>query len=563
MVEVPNATHGDGSPEAKRIIEAQRTLESSRSTFENLWREIDDRINVANQEFFGGHRVRGDKRTSKIFDATPVIALVRFGAALNSMLTPEQQRWHLLRAQNAEVNRLIPVREYFDTLQDILFTVRYSPKANFRSQIQDCYLSLGKYGTCALLTEAVDEGPVPLRYRSIPLNQLYIVANASGWIDTVYRRFKYTARQAAERWGKDALPAQVKKHVEDVDPDKEFWFIHVVEPNRQRDASKRDFRGMAFSSVYVSETGKAVVHRGGFKTFPYAVSRYLTNENEVYGRSPAAMVLPDIKMINRMSEDTIAASRLLIRPPMLLADDGIFNATGGPRAYRQEPGGLNYGGIDPITGRERIKPLNTGARPDFGEAVLEQRRNVVNDAFLVTLFEILIDGPTMTATEVLERAREKAVLLTPTMGRQQSELLGPTIERELSILADAGMLPPVPDELRELDDFEIEYDSPLTRSQRAEEGAGLLRTLEGLGLMAQFDETALDIVNPREAGKLLAHINAVPGKALRSDDELAELDRQRAEQAAREEAVNAAQPLATAQKQSAEAQRIQQETEQA
>ena len=36
---------------------------------------------------------------------------------------------------------------------------------------------------------------------------------------------------------------------------------------------------------------------------------------------------------------------------------------------------------------------------------------VINDAFLVTLFQILTETPEMTATEVIERTREKGALL--------------------------------------------------------------------------------------------------------------------------------------------------------
>jgi hypothetical protein len=76
--------------------------------------------------------------------------------------------------------------------------------------------------------------------------------------------------------------------------------------------------------------------------------------------------------------------------------------------------------------------------------MLAEGRAIINDSFLVTLFQILIDSPQMTATEVLQRAQEKGALLSPTMGRQQSEFLGPTIERELDVLAQQGMIPPMP-----------------------------------------------------------------------------------------------------------------------
>jgi hypothetical protein len=51
--------------------------------------------------------------------------------------------------------------------------------------------------------------------------------------------------------------------------------------------------------------------------------------------------------------------------------------------------------------------------------------------FLLTLFEIMVETPRMTATEVLKRSQEKSMLLTPLVARQQNESLSPMIEREL------------------------------------------------------------------------------------------------------------------------------------
>ena len=59
--------------------------------------------------------------------------------------------------------------------------------------------------------------------------------------------------------------------------------------------------------------------------------------------------------------------------------------------------------------------------------------------------QILQDNPRMTATEVIERTREKGILLAPTVGRQQSEYLGPLVDREIDVLVEQGLLPPMPD----------------------------------------------------------------------------------------------------------------------
>jgi hypothetical protein len=170
-------------------------------------------------------------------------------------------------------------------------------------------------------------------------------------------------------------------------------------------------------------------------------------------------------------------------------------------------------------------------------------RSVINDGFLVSLFQILVETPAMTATEVLERAREKGALLSPTMGRQQSEALGPMIEREVDVLIKQNMLPPMPDVMVEAGgQFDIEYDSPLSRSQRAEEASGWLRTLEAaiayanttqdLGVLDQFDS---DVIYQQ-----LAEINAVPQSWMRGEDAIKQIRESRAQQQQMQQAMEAA-----------------------
>jgi len=179
-------------------------------------------------------------------------------------------------------------------------------------------------------------------------------------------------------------------------------------------------------------------------------------------------------------------------------------------------------------------------------------RSVINDAFLVSLFQILVETPAMTATEVLERAREKGALLSPTMGRQQSESIGPMTEREIDLLNQQGLLPPLPPALVEADgEYEIEYDSPLTRSQRAEEAAGWLRTLEAAIAHANTtqDLSVLDHFNTDVIYPQLAEINAVPPSWMNSEKTVAALRQNRQQQQDVQQAIEAAPAAAGVMKQ--------------
>jgi len=139
----------------------------------------------------------------------------------------------------------------------------------------------------------------------------------------------------------------------------------------------------------------------------------------------------------------------------------------------------------------------------------------------------------MTATEVMERAREKGALLSPTMGRSQTEYLGPLIERELDVLAQQGLLPEMPEELIEAGtEFDTIYDSPLSRAQRAEEATGLMRLMEWASAHVQItgDPSPLDWVDWDAALPELADISAVPFRWMRNMKGVEELRASRAQQ---------------------------------
>jgi Bacteriophage head to tail connecting protein len=534
---------------ADEIIRRQERLAADRATWETHWQEIAARV-LPRQDEFVRKRPAGEKRTEHIYDATAALALERFAAAMESMLVPRTQRWHKLRATDERINENTDVRAWFDRVTDILFAARYSTHSNYASQQHETFMSLGAFGTGALLIEALDGKGI--RYKSVHLSELFIAEDRHGRIDTAHRRFEYTARQAKQAWG-DKLPARIADCAE-TEPERKFEFIHCVRPREEIKVGRADWRGMPWASYYVSVEGRELLSQSGFHKFPYAISRYVTAPREVYGRSPAMIVLPDIKMLNEMSKTVIRAAHKTVDPPLLLHDDGVLGLSRGGRP-NLDPGALNVGGIDD-QGRPKVVPLQTGARPDLGLELMEQRRKVINDAFLVTLFQILVEGPAMTATEVLERAKEKGALLAPTMGRQQSEALAPMIEREIDILARVpGALPPLPDALKRAGGaYEIEYDSPLNRAQRAEDGAAIGRVLQSVGQLAQIDQSVLDAFDYDAIVRVLADVNGVPEKVLRSDEAIAALREQRKKTQALQQAATLGPPAAREVKDISEAQ---------
>jgi hypothetical protein len=392
-------------------------------------------------------------------------------------------------------------------------------------------------------------GEVGFRYKNVHLGEVYFKENHQGVVDSVLRKFPMTARQAAQKWGADRLPEKISSILK-TKPETEFDFLHCVKPRKDRDMERLDYKGMAFASYYVCIDSQSLVEEGGYRTMPYSVSRYEQIPGETYGRSPAMDVLPAIKTLNEEKKTILKQGHRAVDPVLLAHDDGIVDS------FSLRPGAINAGGVS-AEGRALVQALPVG-NIAIGKDLMDDERSIINDAFLVTLFQILVETPEMTATEVMERTREKGILLAPVLGRQQTEYLGPMIEREIDLLSFQGKLPPMPQALMEAGgEYRVEYDSPLSRAQRAEEASGLMRTLESTLTVVNItqDPAPLDHFDWDAIIPEVSEIQGVPARWMRDPRVIAQMRESRAQAAQTQEAIQAAPGIAAVTKAAAVAQK--------
>ena len=513
-------------PRAEQLKKRYEELRHNRGTWDGHWREVARYVYPEQDDFWQtfSNSSHGERKHQWIYEATAPQALTRFASIMESLLTPRNQTWHGLQAEDVSLREDRDIQLWFDEVNRRLFQQRYAPRANFQSQLNETFMSLGSFGTGAVYIDY--ERGRGMRYKSCFIGDTYIDVNFQGMVDTVFRRFDYSNQQAVQRWGNNA-PERVKKEVGEK-PYERKEYVHVVTPNLEIDPQRLDFKGMPFSEYYISLEDTELCAEAGYRTMPYAVSRYMTSPHEIYGRSPAMAVLPDIKTLNDMAKTDLEAGHKIIDPPLLIHDDGVLGS--GQMQVDLRPGAQNFGGVS-AEGRPLIQPLQTGARVDINEQKMQVKRDTINSAFLVDLFQILVQTPRMSATEAMLRAQEKGALLSP-VGRQESELLGTIIERELEILNDNGKMPEIPEQL--LDDggnFEVVYSSPLNRLQQSEELIGIQRTQEQALASAPFDGGAA--VSMLDTERMLIRTrdgNGAPTDILKSPERIQAEQQQRAAQ---------------------------------
>jgi len=62
---------------------------------------------------------------------------------------------------------------------------------------------------------------------------------------------------------------------------------------------------------------RVVLDEEGYQTFPYAISRYVVAPGELYGRSPAMLVLPSLKVLNEEKKTVLKQGQRVVDPVLL------------------------------------------------------------------------------------------------------------------------------------------------------------------------------------------------------------------------------------------------------
>lgn len=515
------------------ILARHRDLQSRRLPWEPVWQDIADLV-LPRRPGFGTRHLGAPHPSDRVFDSTAVQSAELLAAALLGTLSNPSSVWFSLRSADPDLDRDEDARAWLDDARDRILFVFNAPSMKLATHLHELYLDLAAYGTGALFIGDRPEGGIQFSARH--LAEIFVAEDANGQIDTVFRQFRMSARNAVANWGTDRVSRSIARAAE-AEPDREFDLLHAVFPRADRDPQKQVGVHKPFASVYVERDEKHLLGESGFDEMPYMVPRWYKAAGEIYGRSPAMTALPDIKMLNAMMKTTLKAAQKSVDPPLIVADDGVL------LPVRTVPGGLNFAQFLPNGGLP-IQPMPQGTRFEIALEIIRDVQARVRAAFYTDQL-LLQPAAGMTATEVVQRTEEKLKLMGPQLGRMQGELLGPMIDRVFGIMFRRGAFPPPPPALAG-EEIRVEYVSPIAKAQRASEAQGLLRLLEATGALGGFDPAVVDNLDADTILRRVGDVYGVPNDALRSREEVEALRAGRAEAAAAERMVSGVGTLAQA-----------------
>lgn len=492
------------------LVQRYRDLRGQRGLWETHWQELADYM-LPRRADIVMRRAKGDKRTERLFDGTALHAVELLAAALHGLLTGSSTRWFSLSLRDRTLMGDAEVRAWLEDAAEIIY--EELGRSNFETELHELYLDLVTFGTSCMFVEFEDD---QLRFATRHIAEVYLSEDKHGRIDSVFRIYKATARQMAQRFGLEKLPPRIQRAFE-THPDNEVDnILHVVHPRDERKDGARDARNMPIASCYIDEASRALIDESGYNETPFVAPRWLKASGEVYGRSPGMTALPDTKVVNKMSEIMLKAAAKIVDPPILVPDDGVVGR------WAIAPGAL----LPYRAGADKPEPLITKVNLPLGLELEERRRQAINKAFYTDLLQFA-QGPAMTATEVVQRAEQQLRLLGPVLGRLTAELLQPMIDRTFALLLRAGRIPDAPQMLQGMD-LKVEYQSPLARAQKGERLTGLTRALQILMPLAQV-LPVMDHIDPDATVDEVLRQTGVPASVQRSRRDVTRVRAERAQ----------------------------------
>ena len=496
----------------EELIRNFRELVGLRQNFQSYWQNLHEYFYVESPEPNRAYYPGTELSMDNLYDSTTLEVADVLASGFMNYLTPPTAKWFRLRSSNPD---LTENKQVSDFLEDVSSEVYHTlNKCNFYEQSFPSYKSSGVYGTSILLVE--EDLEEVARFYSLPLQQCCIVEDSKGRVSEYYIEFEYTAFQAADRWGLEALASEMKEEaVKGRNHDKKYKFLLYIANRSARDIQSKHKTNMPIQAVWIDIENKRILDEGGYNEFPVMCHRFDKRPFIPWGFSPAMKALPFARLLNAIAKTNLRAMMKHTDPPIALPHNAFI------MPFNSNPRALNYYKKSAMDSGKDIFAFGNFGDPQTGLAALEYYTKKVRSLMYYDVFLAFegIEKP-MQNPEVYERINEKMSMLGPAVGRFMGEVLNPIVTRIIGILDRKGLLPPIPDELIMNPTFEIDYVSQLAQAQKRSELNSLMGGLTLIGQMAQFAPETMDKIDPDKTVNQAWDILGAPVKVLRDDQEV-------------------------------------------
>lgn len=440
------------------------------ANFMNIYQEVSD-VMYPRESQITTKRAKGEVVGRNIIDTTGINASIDMAAGLSINLFPPGDKFYNVVMQDAELNKIDSVKRKCGEITEISHQKRAN--SNFMLQANETLRALGTFGTGCIFNEYIEGHG--LNYKDYPIGTYTFQENDKGIVDTLMLEFPYTAKQAFQKWGKEAGETVLVKMEDPKTSSDEFKFVWIVRP---RDLVKQygakankgqEAKAMPFESLFISRTDSVIVEESGFPEFPFSVSRWAKSSNEKFGRGIGTYAIGPVNALQNEKQSLVDCANLQNNPPKEVLD--TFEGE-----VRIKPGDLNFVGQ-----MNSIQAIQQQALGNFAinKEILEMDRQEVRKLFYNDAFNQLeqLKGDRRNELEIRSRLAEGLRKLVMPVGRTQAEWLTSQVTRDIKLLERAGEFGELPVEMQG-QELKIEYVGRLALELAAAQSIGWLRWVQ-------------------------------------------------------------------------------------
>ncbi len=353
-----------------------------------------------------------------------------------------------------------------------------SASGTYRTAMAEDMTDMVHFGASVLHRRKTKTGPI---YISVPEGQCFWSENENGEIDEIYRVYSMRLDRAAARWpGSSKLSELIEKNENNLSLKVEI--LHGVQPRADGVVgSVRDRK--PFLDVNILIEGSEVLETGGHDKFPFDVGRMAKHSGSVYGEGVGWRILPIVRAVNAVSESWV-------RNAQKEADPALYTTLPRGTQIDRRPGRVNHFNqlLHQSFGRQSerlIHRIEEGGNVQISIQLIEKYHRAIEEAAYVD-WMMPGEGPTKTATEVMDLRDIRMRTMGPIVARLEHEKLQSITEGTFEDLYDIGYYGNMPESLRgELIGFE--YVGPLAQAQRSQDAENIIRLLQAADLVAARD----------------------------------------------------------------------------
>lgn len=440
--------------ETQKVCALYKKAVSRRTQWEDLWEEIYELMLPMQEGFY--ENSMGEENMEMIFDETGVVSIQRFASKLQSGLVPNFSNWfRLVPGTDVPPDQALQFQPELDNITSlILETLR---NTNFSQATVESFLDVA-VGTGSMQVNPDTISGRKLDFTAVSQPSVYILPGPGNTVGAIFRKHTLDdIRDARVLFPKATFSSETRKTMARSDETGQMHkgvFIEAI----LRDWKAMDSETWNYEVVYYNR--KETVFSDQFKgegANPFIVFRWSNRPGEVYGRGPALLALPAVRVANLVTKLTMENADIQIGGMWQVDDDGTVNV---------DTIEIASGTVIPRTpGSSGLQSIAPGGRIEFGDVLLSRTQEHIRDIFFSESLGQLDKTP-RSATEVGVRTSQLAEVMGSSFGRMQYEFVVPLIRRISYLLKQAGEI-----ELPRVNGREIAVmaTSPLARGMKFEE----------------------------------------------------------------------------------------------